>query len=137
LDSVQTEARQLRGEKEVLKASEARAIAENQGLIQQRNMANEHMKSLQKMFDDTDRQAKESAAKAEDKALRLEKDLYVNCYFYKKKKEKKSTLTLVCTIGRWSDSNCQMRWMRRAPSHLAVKRRVKILKLKLNAWCVQ
>ncbi|KAJ3414464.1 hypothetical protein HDV05_006557 [Chytridiales sp. JEL 0842] len=75
LDSAQTEARQLRGEKEVLKSSEARALAENQGLLQQRNMANEHLKSLQKMFDELDRHAKEASAKAEEKVARLDKDL--------------------------------------------------------------
>ncbi|KAJ3194001.1 hypothetical protein HK101_003674 [Irineochytrium annulatum] len=75
LDAANTELRQLRGEKEVLKAAEARMIAENKGMLEQRNMANEHLTSLQRMFDELDRQGRENAARAEAKVARVEKEM--------------------------------------------------------------
>ncbi|KAI9363002.1 TPR/MLP1/MLP2-like protein-domain-containing protein [Zopfochytrium polystomum] len=75
LENAQTEIRQLRGERDVLRSSEARCAAENEGLMQQRNMANEHLKSLQRMYDELDRQSRDSAARSEEKLARLEKEL--------------------------------------------------------------
>ena len=77
VEASSVEIRQLRAEKEVLKAAETRAITENQGLVQQRNMCNEHLKSLQRMLDDVDRQSKENSVKAEEKTARLDKEMFV------------------------------------------------------------
>ncbi|KAJ3105848.1 hypothetical protein HDU97_007492 [Phlyctochytrium planicorne] len=77
MDALTTECRQLRSEKELLKSVEARVMAENQGLIQQRNMANEHLKSLQRMYDDLERQGRDNVQRIEEKAVKLEKELEV------------------------------------------------------------
>ncbi|KAJ3410259.1 hypothetical protein HDV05_003985 [Chytridiales sp. JEL 0842] len=77
LDAALLESRHLRGEKELLKANEARAMAEIEGLGRQKEMANEHLKRLQKMFDDLDRQSKEALSKSEEKEGRVTKELEV------------------------------------------------------------
>ncbi|KAJ3218533.1 hypothetical protein HDU67_005092 [Dinochytrium kinnereticum] len=77
MDALSTECRQLRSERELLKSSEARVMAENSGLVQQRNMANEHLKSLQRMFDDLERQGRDNVQRLEEKASRMEKEVDV------------------------------------------------------------
>jgi uncharacterized coiled-coil DUF342 family protein len=77
LDASNTEVRHLRGERDILKSSEARMMTENQGLIQQRNMANDHLKGLQMMFDDVDRNAKENIVKFEERSAKMETEMFV------------------------------------------------------------
>ncbi|KAI9335698.1 hypothetical protein BDR26DRAFT_523075 [Obelidium mucronatum] len=66
LDTANNELQYVNGEKSVIAASELRLQTENQELIVQRDLATEHLKRLQGMFEDGELRMKESAEKGKE-----------------------------------------------------------------------
>ncbi|KAJ3025016.1 UNVERIFIED_CONTAM: hypothetical protein HDU68_007564 [Siphonaria sp. JEL0065] len=75
LDTTSNELNHVKGERDVISASETRFQTENAELVAQRNLATEHLKRLQGMFEDGEARMREAAEKVKEKEKALESQL--------------------------------------------------------------
>ncbi|KAJ3296690.1 hypothetical protein HDU79_005903 [Rhizoclosmatium sp. JEL0117] len=72
LDSTQNELNHVRGEKDVIAASEQRLQIENAELVQQRDLATEHLKRVQGMLEDGEVRVREAGERSKEVQKALE-----------------------------------------------------------------